>query len=167
MGHTQLIRTTPMLVLAGVAQPALALVPQAEFYLVKQECSTTVASLRRDRKLATEVHTAEPPEIRRCAIAAGKALCHSQMDIGGHLVDHPVHHPDEYHVVSDDGSVLQLSGENGAWMTLNMKSRTAVTSIIGNSPAERDPGSIDAVAFMVCRGALVTAGELRQLGKRK
>jgi hypothetical protein len=83
-------------------------------------------------------------------------------------MDHPIHEPDQYDVVSEDGAVLQLSDTLAAsWITLDLKSRRAVIGYKVNVPAEEDPEALDTVIFTVWRGVMATSAELGRFGKRR
>jgi hypothetical protein len=157
--------TVLMLFLAGATEAGVARPEAGEFYVVTQECSTTIASLRPHGSLQTRIRPVEPPEVRRCSRSGQKVLCYAQLDIGGRFADEQLHDSDEYTVLSDVASILHVAKEASTadWMTVNASDRTAVTGVLGNE----NPSSLGAVASMVCRGVLATALDLEVLSKRR
>jgi len=160
-----MVLTASMLIVAavGVAQPA----PVAEFYVVTQECSTTVASLEPGRRLL--VRPDDAPDVKRCSRDGQRILCHAQIQVGERLVDDPAQlEANGYDLLPYEGPAPQARSHVGAsWMTLNTIRRTVVTGVMGFSPAQDDPDSLDAVASWVCRGVLATSREVGELRKRK
>ena len=152
---------TVMLFLSAAPSPST----EPSFYLVTRECAFAAASLRLNGTVRSAVRPAVPPSVRRCSRTDQAVVCHSQMDVEGHLVDHPFHGRDTYTVVSDAAEVLQLKPADGTyeWMTVNFATRVAARVQGVNSPAEGNPESLDAVGITICRETLATADEAQKL----
>ena len=149
--------------IAWAGTPARA---EGPFYVVTRECTTTIAPLQNGGHLSSFTKSIDPAEIKRCVRDENKVRCYAQRALGGHLSDQPAHDPDEYEVVSNEASVLQLHGDGRSWMTLNLSTGTVATGVLANSPAAA-PEAIDAIASMVCRGTITAPDDLGQLRKQK
>jgi hypothetical protein len=157
-----------MVLAASVIAAAVGLAPSppADFYIVIQECTVTVASLEPDRRLVAKPFDGRG--VKRCSREGRKALCRAQVHVGDHLVKDPAHvEADEYYLLPDTGSASEAPSYVGAsWMTLNTTRGTVVTGVMGLSPATEDPDSLDTLASWVCRGVLATSDDGDTLQRR-
>jgi hypothetical protein len=151
---------------AGADQGSTHAKVPAGFYLVTQDCSTTVGWLRPHAAVTTVRSSPRPRETRRCARNDGLVSCRAQIDVQGHLIDSPVGDSDNYAIQediepSDELPIWRLASSTGLhdWVVISPGARTGVWVRSVNPP--------EGVGSIVCRMALATASDVDKIRMRR